>query len=89
MSERSQELKDRAIALRALADDVEVLLDGANNYITGTMTTWAGPNQEEVSGAVTSWKTECGTVAGELRTLATSCDNEAQDIEDQENEDDE
>ncbi len=86
MSDESVQLRERADALRALAGDVRELLNSANTYVTGTMTTWAGPNQEEVSGAITSWKTECGTVADQLEALATTCDNDAQDIEDEEDE---
>jgi uncharacterized protein YukE len=83
------ELRERARQLNNLADDVAALLDDAKGYVRDTMTTWAGPNREEVSGALSSWQTQCGTVAEELRSLATSCENDAQDIEDQEGEDDE
>jgi hypothetical protein len=54
--------------------------------VNNDMGTWEGPNKDEVSGAVTSWNTECGTVAGDLEGLATSLDSQAEDAEEQEDE---
>lgn len=78
-----EELRARAEQLRTLADDVEGLLTSARNYVANDMQSWEGPNQEEVSGALSGWNTECGTVAGELRGIATSLDNQADQAEEE------
>ncbi|MGP3967058.1 WXG100 family type VII secretion target [Streptomyces sp. 6N223] len=83
------DLRHRAEQLRGLAGDVEGLLSNARSYVNNDMATWEGPNKEEVSGAITTWNTECGTVASDLRGLADSLDSQADDAEERENEDDE
>lgn len=82
------ELEERARQLRSLATDVEGLLTNARSYVSNDMASWEGPNQEEVSGALTSWNTECGTVAEALNGLADSLDTQAEDAREQEEEDD-
>jgi uncharacterized protein YukE len=83
MSEAT-ELEERARQLRALATDVEGLLTSAKGYVSNDMASWEGPNQEEVSGALTSWETECVTVAGTLNGLADSLDAQAADAREEE-----
>jgi hypothetical protein len=81
MSEESEALVDQAESLEALANDVEALLSGAKSYITNTMTTWEGPNRNEVEDLLSDYDLDCGTAAEALRTRANNLRTDASELE--------
>lgn len=81
-SEEARELTDRAGDLDALANDVEALLNDAKSYITNTMTTWEGPNRNEVEDLLSDYDLDCGTAAEALRTRANNLRTQADSLED-------
>lgn len=89
MSEEVDALRARATELRQLAEDVDGLMNPAHTYVKNSMESWEGPNHDDVSGQLGSWKTECESVATSLRSLATGCDNDADALEAEEDDDEE
>ncbi|MET2717295.1 MULTISPECIES: WXG100 family type VII secretion target [Streptomyces] len=87
MSQEIDVLRERARDLRDLARDVDGLMTAARDYARDSMESWEGPNATDVRGDLDSWNTKCGEVAEALRQEATNCDNEADDLEEEQNED--
>lgn len=77
-----QELNQRAMQLRSLADHIETLVNQPKNHSTTAMKTWSGPNADAVRGKLKSWHTTCGTVAKALRDEAHQCSQSAKDLQD-------
>jgi hypothetical protein len=80
-SEEARALDDQASELDQLAEDVELLLNGAQGYITNTMTTWEGPNRDQVEELLGGYATDCVSAAGALRTRATNLRTQADDLD--------
>jgi hypothetical protein len=82
MSE-ADDLRAQASQLNELADNVESLLDGAKSYITDTMTTWEGPNRNDVEDLLDGYKADCREAATNLRNRATGLGDDADALEEE------
>lgn len=87
MSQEADQLDEKAESLRQLAEDVRDLLDDAKTYVENQMEDWQGPNRDDVAGSLTTWKTECESVATELENLASSYSSQAEELREEENDD--
>lgn len=70
------ELRQKAEDLRALADDIEDVLDAAVN--AADTEEWQCPNADDVLGQLTTYQTSAQNAAGHLRDEADAADTAAE-----------